>query len=888
MTLPLIVVRTGTSNAASIFACLRRAGFAPEWASEPEQVQHAAFVMVPGVGTFGDALAGIRSSGMEEVLKERVRSLRPTFFICVGIQLLARTSEESPGVTGLCLLDTDVVRLPPTVLVPQHGWNEVLPCSVGAQVMNTRGAAYFSNSFCIRAPPSGWWHSSTTHGYTFCSSIERGPVCATQFHPELSSAFGHDIIKRWQAIAVASHASSSAAPSMPLPALSNLKIRVVPCLDVKNGRVVKGIKFQGLTDSGDPAEAAGRYCAQGADEIVILDVSATLEERANAIETVRKVREKINVALTVGGGVRSADDAARLLDNGADKVAVNSAAVSNPQILNDIAARFGSQCCVLAIDAKARSNGDGWIVAVKSGSEDTALDVVQWAVEGARRGAGEILLTSFDNDGTRAGYDLALLQAVTRAVTVPVVASGGAFTAEQMADGAGAGAQALLAASVFHYNVATVANIKRSLHSLGVPVRNGDTRDSSALNTAPVIPIVSASSVPDAVAAIAALVLPVVILKCTALSARDVAEVRRATAVNSIHIWPQDHQSLDAEAVMMMLDLGLDSIILPNALAAALVDQGVPAARLSVVLSSLGSLWLVNPGEEALSLPDALLQLPSGITNAVFCITSGADIPEKTLAASVATACNSRGILGSVVGMSSKADNAKFVDACGLGYATEDVGADALADALWLCLRSDRNDCLVTTVVVDEYGETLGLAYSSAVSLKHCMTTLQGAYWSRNRGLWIKGLTSGHVQHLKQVLVDCDRDCLVFCVKQADAFCHQGHYTCFGHEGGGIRRLQRTLTERQLDAPPGSYTARLYSDKELLASKMKEEIQVGSLAFFPILILLVSPAYRSSSTHPLPLTPLLNLLTSCFLHSLPPTSAGHHSPTPTSSSTFGL
>jgi cyclase len=755
-----------------------------------------------------------------------VRTLRPTFFICVGIQLLARSSEESPGVTGLCLLDTDVVRFPSTVLVPQHGWNEVLPCSVGSQVMNSRGAAYFSNSFCIRAPPSGWWYTSTTHGYTFCSSIERGAVCATQFHPELSSGFGHDIIKRWQTISSAFNASSSPVPQASLPALSNLKIRVVPCLDVKNGRVVKGIKFQGLTDSGDPAEAAGRYCSQGADEIVILDVSATLEERANAIETVRKVREKINVALTVGGGVRSADDAARLLDNGADKVAVNSAAVSNPQILNDIAARFGSQCCVLAIDAKARTNGEGWIVAVKSGSEDTELDVVEWATQGAKRGAGEILLTSFDKDGTRAGYDLGLLQAVTRAVNVPVVASGGAFTAEQMADGAGAGAQALLAASVFHYNVATVGNIKRSLHSLGVPVRNGDTRDSNALNTAPVIPIVSASSVAEAVAAVTAQVLPVVILKCAGLSALDISEVRRSTAVNSIYVWPQDHESLDADAVMLMLDTGLDSVILPNAVASSLIDQGVPASRLTVTLSSLGSMWIINLGEEARPLSDALQLLPNGVTSAVFCITTGADIPEKTLAASVATACNSRGILGSIVGMSGKSDNAKFVDACGLGYATENTSADALADSLWLCLRSDRNDCLVTTVVVDEVGETLGLAYSSALSLKHCMNTLQGTYWSRNRGLWVKGLTSGHVQRLKRVLVDCDRDCLVFCVEQSDAFCHQGHYTCFGHEGGGIRRLQRTLTERRMSAPPGSYTARLYSDKALLASKMKEEIQV--------------------------------------------------------------
>jgi imidazole glycerol phosphate synthase glutamine amidotransferase subunit len=826
--LPIIVVRTGTSNAASIFACLRRAGFSPEWATDPKQVEAAAFVMVPGVGTFGDALTGIRSSGMEEVLKERVRNLRPTFFICVGIQLLARCSEESPGVAGLCLLDTEVVRFPSSVLVPQHGWNEVLPCSVGAQVMNCRGSAYFSNSFCMRAPPSGWWYTSTTHGYTFCSSIERGPVCATQFHPELSSAFGHDIIKRWQTVSLAFSASAS-VPSTLLPATSNLKIRVVPCLDVKNGRVVKGIKFQGLSDSGDPAEAAGRYCAQGADEIVILDVSATLEERANSVETVRKVRERINVALTVGGGVRSAEDAARLLDNGADKVAVNSAAVSNPQILNDISSRFGSQCCVLAIDAKARSNGQGWIVAVKSGSEDTALDVVEWAVHGVQRGAGEVLLTSFDKDGTRSGYDLELLQAVARAVNVPVVASGGAFTAEQMAEGAAAGAQALLAASVFHYNIATVDNMKRSLHSLGVPVRNGDIRDSNARNTAPIVPVVAGSSVSEAIAALSAQVLPAVILKSTHLSARDIAEVRRASSVSSIHVWPQDHANLDADAVFLMLDAGIETVFLPNTLAATLVERGVPASRLTVLLSSTGSLWCISPDKEALPLLDALQHIASGVTNAAFCISAGADIPEKTLAASAATACNARGLTGVIVGMGSQIDNAKFVDTCGMSLAVQDASVDTLAESLWLCLRSDRNDCLVTTVVVDEHGETLGLAYSSAASLKHCMNTLQGTYWSRNRGLWVKGLTSGHVQHLQQVLVDCDRDCLVFRVQQTDAFCHQGHYTCFGHEGSGIKRLQRTLTERQASAPPGSYTARLYNDRALLASKMKEEIQVWLL-----------------------------------------------------------
>jgi phosphoribosyl-AMP cyclohydrolase len=342
-----------------------------------------------------------------------------------------------------------------------------------------------------------------------------------------------------------------------------------------------------------------------------------------------------------------------------------------------------------------------------------------------------------------------------------------------------------------------------------------------------------------------------------------------------------------------MLDLGLDSVILPNALAVSLVDEGVPPSRLTVALSSLGSMWLVNPGEEAQALPDALQRLPNGVTNVVFCITAGADIPEKTLAASVATTCNARGILGSVVGMSSKADNAQFVDACGLSYATENASADALADLLWRCLRSDRNDCLVTTVVVDQFGETLGLAYSSALSLKHCMSTLQGTYWSRNRGLWVKGLTSGHVQRLKRVLVDCDRDCLVFCVEQADAFCHQGHYTCFGHEGGGIRRLQRTLTERQVSAPPGSYTARLYSDKALLASKMKEEIQVClPSSSFLLSVNSICPycsialfCRSSSMQNHLPIL-RLNSRTLFFLPSLLPTCVAHPWLTPTISWMF--
>ncbi len=245
--------------------------------------------------------------------------------------------------------------------------------------------------------------------------------------------------------------------------------RIIPCLDVAAGRVVKGVRFAGLRDAGDPVERAAAYAAQGADELVLLDVSATPEARGHALDTVRAVRAVLPLPLTVGGGVRTADDAASLLEAGADKVAVNTAAVARPTLLIELAARFGSQCTILALDA-ARS-GSGWEVVVRSGSERTGLDAVQWAAEATDRGAGEILLTSFDRDGTASGYDLELLAAVRAAVPVPIIASGGAATPEHMAAALSAGADAVLAASILHDGTWTVAGLKTALAELGIEVR---------------------------------------------------------------------------------------------------------------------------------------------------------------------------------------------------------------------------------------------------------------------------------------------------------------------------------------------------------------------------------------------------------------------------------
>jgi cyclase len=254
---------------------------------------------------------------------------------------------------------------------------------------------------------------------------------------------------------------------------SGLARRVIPCLDVRDGRVVKGVRFQDLADQGDPAEAALRYASQGADELVFLDITAAPEGRDTDVEWVRRTAEQVFIPLTVGGGVRSEADARRLLRSGADKVGTNSAAVERPELVQELARRFGSQCVVLSVDARRRGDADdaGWEVVTRGGRHSTGLDALAWIREGVERGAGEILLTSIDRDGTRGGYDLDLIARVSRSVPVPVIASGGAGAPEHLVDALGAGAAAVLAASIFHQGTFTVGDVKRAIAGAGFPVR---------------------------------------------------------------------------------------------------------------------------------------------------------------------------------------------------------------------------------------------------------------------------------------------------------------------------------------------------------------------------------------------------------------------------------
>ena len=249
-----------------------------------------------------------------------------------------------------------------------------------------------------------------------------------------------------------------------------LKLRVIPCLDVKDGRVVKGVNFVSLRDAGDPVEQAAVYDAAGADELTFLDITASHENRDTILDVVSRTAARVFLPLTVGGGIRSVDDMRRLLLAGADKCSINSAAIARPDLIREAAEKFGSQCVVVAADAK-RTGPDHWSIFTHGGRRDTGIDAVQWCRQAAELGAGEILLTSMDRDGTGLGFDLDLLRLVCGAVRVPVIASGGVGTLQHFVEGARAGATGLLAASVFHFGTFTIAEVKAALYDAGLPVR---------------------------------------------------------------------------------------------------------------------------------------------------------------------------------------------------------------------------------------------------------------------------------------------------------------------------------------------------------------------------------------------------------------------------------
>ncbi len=452
----------------------------------PADLARADGVIVPGVGHF-EATAVLDAPWREAILA-RVRAGVPLLGICLGLQWLYEGSTEAPGLTGLGLLPGTCRRLGPDwdasvqlpdelwsdFKVPHVGWNAVEPVRPSAILAGvTPGAqAYFTHSYA--APLGEATVAATASGpNTFASVVERDRVFGAQFHPEKSSDVGLTILRNFLgAVRGAPPPAAATAPAW-IPASRHASKRIIACMDVRDGAVVKGVKFEGLRHAGDPAALAERYNVEGIDEVVILDVTATLESRRALARTISDVARRLFLPLAVGGGIRTEDDAAAAVEAGADKVSLNTAALADPDLISRLAVRYGSQAVIVAIDAKRQ--GDGFAVYARSGSQDARRGAVEWAQEAAARGAGEILLTSIDRDGTRSGFDCGLTAAVSRAVSIPVIASGGAGTFDHFVDVFTAGrADAALAASIFHFAEHSVAALKEHLALAGIPVRSVD------------------------------------------------------------------------------------------------------------------------------------------------------------------------------------------------------------------------------------------------------------------------------------------------------------------------------------------------------------------------------------------------------------------------------
>ncbi len=494
----IAVLDYGIGNLRSAQKTLERAGAEPVLTADPAVVAEAAGVVLPGVGNFGRVMEAIREAGVDKLAHDAVESGRPFIGICVGMQALYESSDEVDGVEGLGILPGRIELLKGDVKRPQMQWNTLdfpTPSPLFAG-LPADPWVYFVHSYAPHNPD----HAIATcdYGEPFTAAAQRDNVFATQFHPEKSGPVGLQIITNFVRLCRADTPSREAAllggaqrerssrsdqegevgitaGSAVRNTEGNTAIRIIPCMDVDAGRVVKGVNFVDLVDAGDPVELAARYDKQGADEVVFLDITASSDARDTIVELASRTAEEVYIPFTIGGGIRSVEDARRVLRVGADKVAVNSAAVARPEVLTEIATEFGSQCVVASIDArKSDTEGltSGYEVYVRGGRTPTGLDAVEWATECVRRGAGEIMLTSMDRDGTRDGFDTELTSLITDAVNVPVIASGGVGTLEHLAEGVtDGGADAVLAASIFHFGEHTVGEAKELMASRGVTVR---------------------------------------------------------------------------------------------------------------------------------------------------------------------------------------------------------------------------------------------------------------------------------------------------------------------------------------------------------------------------------------------------------------------------------
>ncbi len=432
----IAIIDYGAGNIQSVSKALRHIGCDCLVTRDPSEILRADGAVLPGVGSFGDTADSLDRFGIRQAAVDYIRSGKPFLGICLGLQLLFPGSEESPGAKGLGVFEGSITRIPggEGLKIPHMGWNSLL----------------FARSRPLDRGGADGVRRDDRRG---CG--ERQRVC----HAVPSRKKRRRGTENTQKLCCG------------CGGLNMYAKRIIPCLDVKNGRVVKGMSFVNLVDAGDPVESAMQYDRQGADELVFLDITASSDSRAITIDMVEKVANAIFIPFTVGGGIRSVDDFNALLRAGADKVSVNSAAVHRPELISEAAYKFGSQCVVAAIDAKRKGDGT-WEVYINGGRKPVGLDAVEWAVRCEQLGAGEILLTSMDEDGQKKGYDLALTRAVSERVGIPVIASGGAGALSHFYDAFTEGkADAVLAASLFHFGEIPIPELKRYLHEKNIPVR---------------------------------------------------------------------------------------------------------------------------------------------------------------------------------------------------------------------------------------------------------------------------------------------------------------------------------------------------------------------------------------------------------------------------------
>ena len=421
------IIDYGAGNIRSVQNALQYLGEEAVLTSDPSVILSADHVILPGVGSFGDAMERLRSADLTGVIRKVCAGGTPFLGICLGLQLLFEQS----------ILPGRIVRIPEETdsgtryKVPEIGWNSLTYPHHGRLFSGVPEGAYvyFVHSYYLQCADSSLVTARTKYSTMIDASVEKGNVFACQFHPEKSE---------------------------------------------------QGVNFVSLRDAGDPVEAGEAYSKAGADELVFLDITATSDARATVTDMVRRVAQRVFIPFTVGGGIRSVDDMKAILREGADKISVNSAAVERPELIAEGAERFGSQCIVTAIDARRRvpeegrawEPSDGWTVYTAGGRHDTGLDAVAWAKKAVSLGSGELLVTSMDCDGTKSGYDIALTRAISDAVPVPVIASGGAGTKEHFLEAlTEGGADAALAASLFHFKELEISTLKEYLDGQGIPVR---------------------------------------------------------------------------------------------------------------------------------------------------------------------------------------------------------------------------------------------------------------------------------------------------------------------------------------------------------------------------------------------------------------------------------